>query len=140
MASIEARTAIRAYIEANWPEPSIERIYENEVLQTPDLVPCWIYIEIFGREYLQTSIGSGDPSKERWMEDGTVHAHVMVPIKTGAVEASRVATLFVRLLRGVKLPNNTEFGDAAIGAGDPGDERGKYWRLSATMDWERRDD
>lgn len=139
MATYDARVAIRTYLEANWPEAGVPLAWENEGLVTSEPLKPWVFIEIFGREYLQTSIGSGDPSLERWMEDGSINGHVMVPLGTGATEASRIATIFIRLLRGVKLPNGTEFGEAAIGAGDPGDERGKYWRLTATMDWERRD-
>lgn len=140
MATYDARVAIRAYLEANWPEvATFPLAWENENLQTSEPFQGWVFLEIFGREYLQTSIGSGTPSLERWMEDGTINAHVMVPLGTGATEASRIAQIFVRLLRGVKLPGGVEFGEAAVGAGDPGDERGKYWRLTATMDWERRD-
>jgi len=112
-------------------------VFENEGVITPDPPSPWVLVEVFGREYLQTSIGSGDPDAERWTEDGTLNAHVMVPLGTGATEASRIAQVLVRLLRGVRLPNDTEFEGAAIGAGDPGDERGKYWRLTASVDWKR---
>lgn len=138
MASYDVRVAIRAYIVANWPEPAVPLVWENESFKTNEANGAWVYLEVYGREYFQSSIGSGSPGLERWVEEGTISAHVMVPLGTGATEASRIAQVLVRLLRGVKLPNDTEFGEAAVGAGDPGDERGKYWRLTATINWERK--
>lgn len=137
MAMLLSRAPIEDYLVSVWPEPSVPLKFENDIVPNLDPPAPWLFVEVYGRSYKQQSIGSGDPSLELWAEDGVVSAHVFVPLGTGAREASRLAQVFVLLLRGVAI-GDIQFYDATVGAGDPGDERGKYWRLTAKIDWERK--
>ena len=113
-------------------------VYENSADGAPVGVPApWIAVILDSELYGQQSIGGGkDAGDNRWDEDGTLWFHVFVPRGTGAREARRIAKGLANLFRGETLLDGAiEFGDANLGAGDPGVKNGNYYLLSVSLDW-----
>lgn len=134
MATYSARAAIRGLL-SGWTLAPI--IYENETKPAPGQPDPWVQIELVGNLYDQVSIGSGSPPDNRWEEEGYLLAHVHVPTGTGDLGASAVAESLADFLRGVVLSGNHRFQGMSIGAGDPGDDIGPWWRLTVRADWKR---
>jgi hypothetical protein len=134
MASDVPYDAVRAHIEANWPHSPIA--FENEEFHRPSPPAHWLSFEMSGDLYSQQSIGAGEQSENRWDEEGTIWGHVYAPKNAGTSYQRKLCRWFADLFRGQTLLNgNLEFLDAHLGLGEPGDEKGVYWRISVTVDW-----
>lgn len=134
-------TAIRNHLESNWTATTIK--WENETFEFPqptaypDPPAAWLAVEVSGGLYQQQSIGSGNPSLERWTERGTVLVYSLVQNGAGSLVAHQNAKAVVLLFRGLVLPNNLRFQDMVIGSGGPGDDDGNWWQLLLRIEWEQ---
>ena len=140
MSSDALHAAIRAHLEANWTSTPLA--WENEAFEPPtdglgNPTP-WVMVEIGGDLYAQASIGAGSAAANLWREEGLVWFHVFVAAGTGSALARQHARALVDLFRGLTLAGGAiRFRDASIGRGEPGDEDGKFWRISASVEWQR---
>jgi hypothetical protein len=140
MASDAVADAIRAHLTANWTESPIA--WENEPFERPisdDGTPePFVIFELSGDLYAQKSIGAGTQAANRWDEDGRLWLHVFVAAGTGNSVVRRHAKQLADLFRGqLLLADSLEFGDASLGAGQPGDDDGAYYSVSVSVDWRR---
>jgi len=135
MATLTTRATIKAYLQANWSSAPI--VYENEPIPRPEPPSPWLMIEMVGNIFEQSSIGSGHPTTNRWIEEGYLLAHVHVPLGTGDTTASGLAEGLANTLRGVVLPGDLRLQNMSIGAGDPGADIGPWWRLTVRADFRR---
>ncbi len=139
MSSDTIYTAVHDYLSLQWTSTPIA--WENEAFTPPianDGSPMpFLIVEIEGTGYDQMSIGSGGSATELWRESGTVFGHVLVPAGTGSTVARQLATAFITLLRGLRLPPNVRFQSMSIGAGQTGSENGALWGMTAWADWIR---
>lgn len=121
-------------MDAEWKGAPLA--WENEPFETPN-PPHFIAVEVFGSSFEQRTIGSGDPSRERWEEEGAALFHVAVPAGTGSLEARQTAEGVVNLLRGRQLPGGVRFVSASVGTGRPANEDGQIFMVTARLDWTR---
>lgn len=110
--------------------------FENEAWPDAATPAPFVYVEIFGDFYRQESIGA--PGANLWRETGTILMHVMVPNDTGTREARLLARQLVALFREVEV-SGIRFRDMSIGAGEPGEERANFYRMTASVNFERYD-
>lgn len=136
MASIDAYDAIHDHIVASWSGPTI--LFENEGGQRPKDGSTLIVAEIFGSVLSQDTIGA--PGNNRWTEDGQIYLHILQRRNTGSRDARITATNLSNLFREQTPDARLSFGDMSIGAGEPAEEDGNYWRLTLTIDWFWTDD
>lgn len=136
MSSPAAFDAIHDYLVANWNATPLH--FENEDWDTAASPAALLYVEIFSSIYDQASIGAGTRQTNLWREDGTVSLHVLVPNNTGTSAARSLAKLAADLFRGDPIAS-MRFGQISLGAGEPGERDGNYYRMTATIDWERDD-
>lgn len=143
--------AIQTYLGANafadrpaisgvWDFALAPLVYENEGDGAPSGdVAAWVLVVLDTALYGQQTIGGGqDAGDNRWDESGTLWFHVMTPKGTGSREARRIGKALANLFRGQRLlDDELLFGDADMGAGDPGAENGNYYLLSVSLDWLR---
>lgn len=138
MSSSEVFTAIKDYLTASWTTTPIS--YENEEFAPPianGVSGPWIAVEVSGTFYDQASIGSGTASANLWREEGQLWIHVYVATGSGSLVVRQYAKQIVDLFRGKSLLSDSlRFRDASIGMGHPGDEDGRYWGLSCSVDWQ----
>lgn len=125
--------AVEAFLRANWTTTPL--VFENERFPPPAAKTPFVHVEMQSNIWDQKSIGSGDPSKERWDEEGTIWLHVMVPTGSGSTTARQYARQLVLLFRGKTLLSNLTFRSASIGDGQ---ERGGYWAITATLEFINR--
>jgi hypothetical protein len=134
MSSADSFTPIEAYLRAQWT--STELVFENEVWPVPDNPESFLFVELLGGIYAQASLGAEPVTANLWRESGEVRGHVLVKSGTGTLLARQYAQAFANLFRGVELGSIT-FYDASIGAGEPGDDDGNYFRMTVSIDFER---
>ena len=140
MSSDTLHAALRAYLEANWTATPLA--WENEAFEAPrdalgNPLP-WVMVEASGNLCAQASIGAGSAAANLWREEGLVWLHVFVPTGTGSALARQHARALVDLFRGLTLAAGTiRYRDASIGRGEPGSDDGKWWRISAGVEWQR---
>ena len=135
MASDEIAAAIQDYLTTSWT--SCPLAYENDGYEPPDNTP-WAYVEFMGTAWVQDTIGAGPIRDNRFTEEGLVMLHVFVPKGTGSNLIRQYARQLADLFRGAELLAGTLwFKNASIGAGNPGSEDGKWWRMTATIEFER---
>lgn len=135
MSSATVFSAVRTFLDGAWNATPLA--WENEAF-TPAADPsAFVLVEVYGDAFEQMSIGSGSPAAERWVEEGAVLLHVMVPTGTGSLAARTHAENLAGLLRGLELPGNIRFRGMSIGLGDAGTEDGTYWRVTLRADWMR---
>jgi hypothetical protein len=126
---------IEALLRAEWSSTPL--VLENETWPAPDEPAPFLFVEIFGSYYDQASIGGGELVTDNlWRERGQLYGHVLIPNGTGSRPGRVLAQQFVDLFRGQDL-GSIRFLGASIGAGQPGDQDGNYYRMTATIDWER---
>ena len=131
MASPVVYDAVRAYLEANYASTLL--LFENERTDTPP--GPWVLIEFISTTYAQQSLGAGSQAANRWDEDGTFFAHVVVPGGSGVRDAFSYARIIADLFRGLTLVNgNLEFMDVVVGYGESQDE-GNWYRVSVNVAW-----
>lgn len=134
--------AIVAHVNDNWDSDLAAIVFENEGDGAPDgEVAPWVQMVLETQLYGQETIGGGADDEQggnRWDESGVLWFHVFVPRGTGSREARRIAKALANLFRGrTLLDDDLEFGDADLGAGDPGQENGNYYLTSVNIDWRR---
>lgn len=122
-------------LDANWTATPV--VFENEDFPTPDDPAAFVFVELYGDVFDQISIGGGDEVGDNlWREAGSLLMHVMTPNGTGTRDARAFAKQLVDLFRGQEIGGVT-FRDAAIGAGEPGENDGNYFRMTASVSWLR---
>lgn len=135
MASGVVYQAVHDLVTAQWSATPVR--WENEAF-TPPADLAWGAIELTGTAYAQQTLGAGSAAANRWDEAGILWFHVFVPVGSGSIEARNTAKAFADLFRGRLLLSDTiEFGDAAIGMGQAGDDDGLWWGISTSIEWRR---
>lgn len=135
MASPQVYDAIRTFLEANYSATPL--YFENE--QTDAMPSAWVLIEFVSTTYFQTSIGARTQAENRFDEEGSLFAHVLVPVGSGVRDAFAYAYAIADLFRGLTLLNgNVEFNDVIVGYGESQDE-GNYYRVSVNIGWRMSD-
>ena len=129
--------AVRALLDAQWTSCSVA--YENEsftVPETTDGPQPWMMVEMTGRLFDQRSIGAGTRTANRWREEGQLFLHVFAPVNSGSATARTLIHAAVDLFRGTDL-GTASLTAASIGLGETVDANGTWWRISATIDFQR---
>lgn len=134
MSSATAYDTIEQYLRPLWSATPI--VFENEPHPLPDNPEHWVLVEIYGDTFDQASIGAGSRDANMWRETGVVYVTVMTLRDIGSRQARIYAGQLADLMRGLQVLT-VRFRDASIGAGEPGQGDGNYWRMTATIDWER---
>jgi hypothetical protein len=111
-------------------------VFENEQFQSPDVPAPFVFVEIFGDEWMQESLGA--PQHNMFLEAGVTYLHVMVPNDTGSRVARGLAMDLLNLFR-EQVTDEVYISEMSIGAGEPGQDFPNYWALAATLHWYRRD-
>jgi len=140
MSSPEAYDAIETRLKAAWLATAawsdIALVFENEPFKTEDSPKLFVYVEIFGDELFQESVGA--PGNNLFQETGIAYVHVMVPKDTGTRKARSMAKAIANLFR----EQNTDgvmIDRMAIGNGDPGRDFPRYWAMTLSLNWYRRE-
>lgn len=134
MASPETFVVVRDTLSASWSATPVH--YENDGSSTPEPPAHFIFVEVVGDLLGQQSIGAGSRDENLWRETGTLYLHVMAPNGEGSLTARQHGRDVANLFRGRDIDTVT-FGNASLGAGEPGDDDGNYWRFTVTIDWQR---
>lgn len=132
MSSLATYDAFESKMKTEWTTTPL--VFENEQYELPADPAPFVYVEIFGDEFPQESMGA--PGNNLFREAGVTYAHVMVPDNTGTREARGHADALTNLFRekataGVKIDN------MSIGNGDPGRYFPNYWAMTVTLWWHR---
>lgn len=135
MASAAAFGAIEAKFRTDWGSTTA-LFFENEDWSLSDQPAHFLFVEVFGDFYDQASIGAGSRDDNLWREEGQVLVHVMTKRGIGSLKARQLAVQVLDIFRGTDLGNIT-FREASIGAGEPGTADGNYWRMTASINWQR---
>jgi hypothetical protein len=135
MASAEVFDVVSQRLTAEWTATPV--VFENEDWPTPDTPAPFVLVELFGDFFDQASIGGGPAVTDNlWREGGVLLMHVMIPNNTGTRGARVFAKGLVDLFRGQDI-GGVVFRDAAMGAGEKGEEDGNYYRMTASVTWQR---
>lgn len=146
MASLAVYDAIRARLDpANggaWTATTI--MWPNEPFEEPAADAGerhWVAVAMTGTYYGQESIGAVPQAQNLWDEAGILWLHVMAPKGAGERTQRDYCGQLANLFRGETLlaDDSLEFLDAAVGMGEPGDDRGAWWRISVSIEWHRSD-
>ncbi|MDO1582429.1 hypothetical protein [Rhizobium oryzicola] len=135
MSSPEAYSAIHDYLATQWAART-PLVFENEQFELPDTPAYYVQVEIFGDFFDQASIGGGQPVANLWREEGQILAHVMCPRWEGTLQGRTYGRLLCDLFRGQEF-SGIRFRRISLGASEPGDEDGNYFRMTASIDWQR---
>lgn len=141
MASSTVYSTLRALLDDEWSTTTVR--WENETFDVPEPTDppatpaAWLAVELEGSSYTQRSIGSGNPTLERWVEEGTLVIYSLVQVNAGTLVARQNATAVANLLRGRTLSGDLRITDLSIGGGGPGDEDGMWWQLPVRINWQR---
>lgn len=137
MASPAVYDAIRAYLEANWQGCLL--VFENEGFDQGQQEDPWVYVEIIGTAWDQHSIGAGAVRDNRWEEFGIIMFHLFVQEGKGTSVIRSNAYGLADLFRGLELLTGTlTFERFSLGGGEAGSDDKKWWRTTATIEWERK--
>ncbi|MGV1867223.1 MULTISPECIES: hypothetical protein [unclassified Rhizobium] len=136
MSSPTTFTSFHDRLTSAWTTTPIR--FENEFCQ--DLldgnVPAFVYVEIYGDDYNQESVGA--PGQNMFLEQGATYMHVMVPSGSGSLMARQYANQLLNLFR--EQPIGQLFmPQMSIGSGEPGQDFPNYFSIAATITWYRRD-
>lgn len=132
MASVQAFDAFHAYLEGEWTGAAIQ--WENDASAPPDTPETLVFAEIYGGLYQQESVGA--PGGNLWRESGMLYLHVMSVRGTGSREARVIATNLSNLFR-ERGPAGIRIIDMSIGAGEPGENDGNFFRTTLQVGFER---
>lgn len=138
MSSYTVYAAIAAWFAANWSSCPV--YYENAAqLPTSDeaatLAP-WMYVELIDSSYAPGSIGAGSTALERWVEMGTLNAHIFMAAGETSSTARMLAEALANALRGLELWPSIRFRDLSIGTGATADN-GNWWGITVRANWIR---
>lgn len=134
MSSLASYDAFETRLKTAWTDTAL--VFENEPFQLPDDPAPFVYVEIFGDEFPQDSIGA--PGNNLFREAGTTFLHVMVPDNTGTRDARTHADGLANLFR-EKATDGVKIDDMSIGNGDPGRPFPNYWAMTVTLWWHRHE-
>lgn len=133
MSSDAAFTAVRDFLAAEWSGAPI--VWPNEGLEIADSSAPWIYAEMSGSDMAAMEMGGASAA---WREAGVIWLHIYAPVGTGTLELRAIAKQLSNLFRSASLPGMT-LGRQSLGAGEPGDDDGLYWRQSMTVSYAYQD-
>lgn len=136
MSSPAAFQSIETRFRAEWAATT-PIYFENEDPTLPGEPNHWLFVEVAGDLFEQASIGGGDEVTDNlWREDGQIVVHVMTLRGIGSLEARQLARQAVDIFRGLDI-DGIRYRATSVGAGEPGEADGNYWRFTATIDFER---
>lgn len=135
--SVEVFDAVQAHVDpihgGSWTRTPIA--WPNETPSRADNEP-WIAIDFTAAFYAQQTIGAGEVGENRWDEEGVLWGHVFVQLNSGARECFSIGKAFADLFRGALLMNGQlEFLEANLGAGEPADDDGIWYRMSVSIEY-----
>lgn len=134
MSAVSTFEAVKAYLIANWNDTPL--VFENDKSQLPAQAAAFVYVEVFGNSFSQQSIG--DPGRNVWRERGQIMLHIMTKRGAGSREARVLADNMAALFREAG-PESFDITEMSLGAGEPGEGDGNYWRYSLVVPFERDD-
>lgn len=134
MSTPESFTPIHDYLVAQWSATDI--VFENEAWPDPATAAAFVFVEIYGDLFDQASLGAESIAGNLWRESGLLLAHVLVPANTGTLPARTHARALADLFRGQSI-GAIRFRRPSIGASDPGERDGAYFRMTMTIEFER---
>jgi hypothetical protein len=137
MSSRTSFDIIHDIFTAQWTATPI--YFENEPRDLPGVPNHWLFIECYGHFWDQASIGTNPVTSNRWREEGQIDAHVMAPKEMGTAQARGYAEAICEIFRGREI-QGIIFRDMSIGSSQNGDDDGNYWRMTATIEWQRDKD
>ncbi|WP_376959657.1 hypothetical protein ABNQ39_07040 [Azospirillum sp. A26] len=150
MATIQAFNAIRAFIEAGWPDVAPQDCpleWDNEPIKLPQpygpAVPgadpppnAWGRVLIDGDLWEQAGIGTGSPDTDRWEETGSLMLFVFAPVNSGSRLNRELLTAFAEMCRGQDI-GGIEFQDIRFDPIGAKDDTGSWWSMHIVIDWKR---
>lgn len=138
-----AKAAIKARLVAGWTTTRIT--YQNEQPESPwppkraNGSPApWVNLEI---EDLESQIWTfGTVGNRGWRYDGFIHVHVFVPTGEGIEQATQYALTIGELFRAAEFyedgnGNCVRTLAPQIGRGGSGDDDGKWFRVTMTVEF-----
>ena len=138
MPAVEIYDAIVDLLAPSWSATSV--VYENQT-QPPasaegahGLSP-WMLVEIEGRSMRQMTMGAGTKPDNLWEEQGTILFHIHVPAGSGSRDARVLADSLADLFQATEDIGRIQFHDMSVGAGEVGQDNGKWWSMTVTVDW-----
>lgn len=134
MSSPNAFTDIETRLKAAWLTTDL--VFENEDYSLPATPAAFVYVEVFGDDYQQASVG--EKQKNMFEEQGMTYLHVMVPNGTGTGLARDYANRLLNLFREQQV-GSVITDRASIGSGNPGRPFANYWAMTVTLWWHRYD-
>jgi hypothetical protein len=134
MATPQAFEPIEDFLRSQWTLTPLA--FENEAWPLDGEPEAFVFVEVFGDLMDQASIGAETQSANRWRENGQLNLHVLVPNGGGTRSARQLSRQLYDLFRGQEI-GSIRFGTASIGAGEPGEMDGNYYRMTVTIDFER---
>lgn len=141
MPSVEVFDGVQALLTANWTATPV--VYENDTqppkaAETPLGLKPWVLVEIEGSSYFQMTEGAGTKAANLWREEGLIYLHVHVPANTGSRQARQHADALAELFRTTEgIGTQIQYHDMSIGAGMVGQDNGKWWAMTVTVQWRR---
>lgn len=134
MSSLTAYDDIETRLKTAWTATDI--VFENLPYALPATPAPFVYVEIFGDDYDQETVGA--PQQNMFQETGVVYMHVMVPDNTGTRVARGYCSDLLNLFREQQI-GSIRHDKMSIGQGAPGRDFKNYWAMTATMWWHRYD-
>lgn len=142
MTAPDPLAAVRAKLEAEWtdcvvtyPNGGAFRPNDPDNRDSYDATTApeqpWAYVEILGAGSGSTVIGS--VGKRAAYDDGVILASVYVPVGTGDDEARRLARALGEIFRVTRFGGLVTGAPDPLGAGEPGDDDGLFWRRSVSI-------
>jgi hypothetical protein len=113
--------------------------FENEYRDLEATPDHFVFVECYGNFWEQESIGASPNTSNRWREEGQIDAHVLTPRGMGSAQARGYAEAICEIFRGQEI-QGIRFRDMSIGSSQNGDDDGNYWRMTATIEWQRDKD
>jgi len=132
MSSPEPWADARVRIETAGLVPADRVCWPNEAFHQPN-GETWIAVDMSGGLSEPLELGGGV-----WQERGRLWMHCFAPTGTGTADLRALAKAAADLFRG--LPSGpVVYESAEIGMGEPGDDDGRYWRISVSVEYRYQD-
>jgi hypothetical protein len=129
-----ARTAVKAYIAANWTTTPI--VWPNAQKSAPtnllDAQPIWI-----GCQFRQMADAThlGGTGKRFDDAEGMLYGHVFAPVQRGEDDVFAKAFSFGEVLRMLKIDNLQFYAPTIEPKDDYGTDDGSWYRISVAIKW-----
>lgn len=131
MSSPEVFTAVKTLLEAQFADAPL--VWPNEGV-TPDSSAPWVYVDASSFRLFRIELGVGAME-----ERGLVWCHIYVPVGTGTETARTLGKALSNIFRSYTRDSPVSFGEQALGAGEPGDDDGMFWRQTLTVNYSYQD-